>query len=64
VIIPDLMSPIFPPIIRRIEHALQPRRYTVLVANTDSHDDVEVSAFESLLQRRGRRLYPSHGTSR
>ena len=52
VIIPDLMNPIFPPIIRGIEHVLQPRGYTVLVANTDSHDDVEVSAFESLLQRR------------
>ncbi|CAN5614696.1 LacI family DNA-binding transcriptional regulator [soil metagenome] len=52
VIIPDLMNPIFPPIIRGIEHVLQPQGYTVLVANTDSHEDVEVSAFESLLQRR------------
>jgi LacI family transcriptional regulator len=52
VIIPDLMNPIFPPIVRGIEHVLQPHGYTVLVANTDSHDDVEVSAFESLLQRR------------
>ena len=52
VIIPDLMNPIFPPIIRGIERVLQPQGYTVLVANTDSHDDVEVSAFESLLQRR------------
>ena len=52
VIIPDLMNPIFPPIIRGIEHVLQPRGYTVLVANTDLHDEVEASAFESLLQRR------------
>jgi LacI family transcriptional regulator len=52
VIIPDLMNPIFPPIIRGIEHVLQPRGYTVLVANTDAHDAVETSAFESLLQRR------------
>jgi LacI family transcriptional regulator len=52
VMIPDLMNPIFPPIIRGIEHVLQPHGYTVLVANTDSHDDVELSAFESLLQRR------------
>ena len=52
VIIPDLMNPIFPPIVRGIEHVLQPHGYTVLVADTDSHDDVEVSAFESLLQRR------------
>jgi LacI family transcriptional regulator len=52
VMIPDLMNPIFPPIIRGIEHVVQPHGYTVLVANTDSHDDVELSAFESLLQRR------------
>jgi LacI family transcriptional regulator len=52
VIIPDLMNPIFPPIIRGIEHVVQPQGYTVLVANTDSHDDVELSAFGSLLQRR------------
>lgn len=52
VIIPDLMNPIFPPIVRGIERVLQPHGYTVLVANTDSHDDVEISAFESLLQRR------------
>lgn len=52
VIIPDLMNPIFPPIIRGIEHVLQAQGYTVLIANTDSHDEVEVSAFESLLQRR------------
>lgn len=52
VIIPDLMNPIFPPIIRGIEHVLQAQGYTVLIANTDSHDDVEISVFESLLQRR------------
>lgn len=52
VIIPDLMNPIFPPIIRGVESVLQAQRYTVLVANTDSHDDVEISVFESLLQRR------------
>jgi LacI family transcriptional regulator len=51
VIIPDLTNPIFPPIIRGIEHVLQAQGYTVLIANTDSHDDVEISAFESLLQR-------------
>ncbi len=35
-----------------IEHVLQAQGYTVLIANTDSHDDVEISVFESLLQRR------------
>jgi len=52
VVIPDLTNPIFPPIVRGIEHVVQPRDYTVLVVNTDSDDDVEMSAFESLLQRR------------
>ncbi|MET0454557.1 MAG: LacI family DNA-binding transcriptional regulator [Mycobacterium sp.] len=52
VIIPDLMNPIFPPIVRGVEYVLQAEGYTVLVANTDTHDDVEISAFESLLQRR------------
>ena len=52
VIIPDLMNPIFPPIIRGIETVLQAQGYTVLIANTDPHDDVEISVFESLLQRR------------
>ncbi len=52
VIIPDLMNPIFPPMVRGIEDVLQPQGYTVLIANTDPHDDVEVSVFESLLARR------------
>lgn len=52
VIIPDLMNPIFPPIIRGIEQVLQAQGYTVLIANTDPHDDVEISVFESMLQRR------------
>ncbi|GAA2045902.1 LacI family DNA-binding transcriptional regulator [Agromyces tropicus] len=52
VIIPDLMNPIFPPIVRGIERLLQPRGYTALLANTDGDDEVELSAFESLLQRR------------
>ncbi|MFC9920035.1 LacI family DNA-binding transcriptional regulator [Agromyces binzhouensis] len=52
VIIPDLMNPIFPPMVRGIERVLQPRGYTALLANTDGHEDVEASVFESLLQRR------------
>ncbi|MCG7593246.1 LacI family DNA-binding transcriptional regulator [Mycobacterium sp. PSTR-4-N] len=52
VIIPDLMNPIFPPMIRGMERVLQAQGYTVLIANTDSHDDVESSVFDSLLQRR------------
>lgn len=52
VIIPDLMNPIFPPIVRGIEQFLQPRGYTALLANTDGHESVEQSAFASLLGRR------------
>lgn len=52
VIIPDLTNPFFPPIVRSIENYLQPRGYTTLLANTDGHDSIEVSAFESLLERR------------
>lgn len=52
VIIPDLTNPFFPPIVRGIENYLQPRGYTALLANTDSHDAVEAAAFASLLERR------------
>lgn len=51
VIIPDLTNPIFPPIMRGIENYLLPRHYTALLANTDGHEAVEQSAFESLLRR-------------
>ncbi|GAA1691467.1 LacI family DNA-binding transcriptional regulator [Microcella alkalica] len=52
IVVPDLMNPIFPPIVRGIERVLQPRGYTVLVANTDGHADVEAAAIESLTRRR------------
>jgi LacI family transcriptional regulator len=52
VIIPDLTNPLFPPIIRGIENYLSPRGYNALLANTDGHDAVERSAFDSLLERR------------
>lgn len=52
VIIPDLMNPIFPPLVRGVEDFLQPRGYTALIANTDGVDGAESSVFDSLLQRR------------
>ena len=52
VIIPDLMNPIFPPMVRGIENYLQPRGYTALVANTDGQESIERALFESLTQRR------------
>ncbi len=50
VLIPDLTNPVFPPIVRGAAHVLQAEGYTVLITNTDGHDDVETSAFTSLLQ--------------
>jgi len=52
IIIPDLMNPIFPPLVRGIEHFLQPRGYSALIANTDGFSQVESAAFDSLMQRR------------
>lgn len=52
IIIPDLMNPIFPPLVRGIEHVLQASGYSALIANTDGLADVEASAFDSLMQRR------------
>lgn len=52
VIIPDLTNPIFPPMVRGIEHYLAPRGYTALVANSDGREQYERASFESLLARR------------
>ena len=52
IIIPDLMNPIFPPLVRGIEHFLQPRGYSALIVNTDGFAHTESAAFDSLIQRR------------
>lgn len=52
VVIPDLTNPFFPPIVRGIETYLQPRGYTVLLANTDSSEAIERAVLGSLLGRR------------
>lgn len=52
IIVPDLMNPIFPPIVRGIEGYVKPRGYTALVANTDGDQEIENAAFQSLLRRR------------
>lgn len=64
VVIPDLTNPFFPPIIRGIQNYLQPRGYTVLLANTDSSETVERSALESLLGRRVDGLIVASGDQR
>lgn len=51
VIIPDLTNPIFPPIVRGIDHCLLTHGYSALVVNTDGDDATERALFESLLQR-------------
>lgn len=51
VVIPDLTNPLFPPIVRGIEHHLLARGYTALLANTDESETVERVAIGSLLAR-------------
>lgn len=52
VIIPDLMNPLFPPIVRGIEDVLAQEGYTALLANTDNDEHRERALFESLVTRR------------
>lgn len=52
VIIPDLMNPLFPPIVRGIEDVLADEGYTALLANTDNDEQRERTQFEALVTRR------------
>jgi LacI family transcriptional regulator len=52
VIIPDLMNPLFPPIVRGIEDVLASEGYTALLANTDNDAQRERTQFEALVTRR------------
>jgi len=51
VLVPDLVNPIFPPIIRGIESVLEASGYTAIVANTDNHEERE----RVILDRMGER---------
>ena len=51
VLIPDLMNPVFPPIIRGIQDTAEAAGYTVITANTDDEPDKES---ESLRMMQGR----------
>lgn len=64
VVIPDLMNPFFPPIVRGIEAYLQPRGFTALLANTDSSPINEHAALQSLLGRRVDGLILASGDQR
>ena len=53
VLIPDLMNPVFPPIIRGIQDAAEEFGYTVITANTD---DEEVKERNALRMMQGRSI--------
>ncbi|MFI6577932.1 LacI family DNA-binding transcriptional regulator [Nocardiopsis sp. NPDC050513] len=52
VVIPDLTNPFFPPIVRGVEAALEPRGYDAWIVNTDNDPDRERARIESLRSRR------------
>lgn len=51
VVIPDLTNPIFPPLVRGVQHAMEAAGYTALVVNTDGDIDRERGQVESLRAR-------------
>jgi LacI family transcriptional regulator len=51
VVIPDLTNPLFPPIARGIEDALNERGYVALLVNTDNDDERELKLVETLRSR-------------
>ena len=51
IVIPDIMDPIFPPIIRGIEDGLEPYDYISIVANTDNDVRRETKVLETLISR-------------
>jgi LacI family transcriptional regulator len=51
VVVPDLTNPLFPPIVRGIEDALDGAGYTALIVNTDGGVDREQRGIASILDR-------------
>jgi LacI family transcriptional regulator len=51
VVLPDITNPIFPPIIRGIEDALEARNYVAILANTDGKPGREAGIAETLQSR-------------
>jgi len=51
VLVPDLVNPIFPPIIRGIESVLEAAGYTSIVANSDGHAERERVILERMKER-------------
>ncbi len=51
VLVPDLMNPLFPPIVRGIQDRLEQAGYTPLIANTDNNRERERNDFEAMRAR-------------
>jgi LacI family transcriptional regulator len=51
VLVPDLMNPIFPPIIRGIQDTAEAVGYTVITANTDDDEEKELAALQMMQSR-------------
>ena len=51
VLVPDLTNPLFPPILRGIEHRLEEAGYTPLVANTDNDAERERVSWQTMRAR-------------
>jgi LacI family transcriptional regulator len=51
VLVPDLMNPLFPPIVRGIQDRLEQAGYTPLIANTDNDRERERNDFEAMRAR-------------
>jgi LacI family transcriptional regulator len=51
VLIPDLMNPVFPPMIRGLQDTLDKEGYTVIVANSDGHEEYEKTAYRKFRER-------------
>jgi LacI family transcriptional regulator len=50
-VIPDLTNPLFPPIVRGIEHVLESAGYSPLIVNTDNDAERERALIDSLRSR-------------
>jgi LacI family transcriptional regulator len=51
VLVPDLMNPLFPPIVRGIQDRLEQAGYTPLIANTDNNPERERNDYEAMRAR-------------
>lgn len=50
--VPDLINPLFPPIVRGVEEVLGPAGLSALIVNTDNDPKKEMQLFDTLVNRR------------